>query len=231
MINPTSDRRGNAASPVINPDETLDDLGSFKIIQKKNGYRFTADSVLLADFVLPLKPSDSVVDLGTGSGVIPLMLAQNTRIQNIIGMEIQEGLAAMARRNVELNGLSSRVKIIKGDFRTETGAFSVVVSNPPYTKIVSGRVSPLSEKASAKMEISCCLEELVEASRRLAAGNGRIAYIYPLSRLKEMFSVLERNNLRIARLKIVEPKRGCKVKRFLIEAAPPASFLSSQPHL
>lgn len=217
MIKPNTNRRGSLAPPVINPDETLDDLDSFKIIQKKNGYRFTADSVFLADFVLPLKPSDSVVDLGTGSGVIPLLLAQKTEVKNIVGIEIQEGLAEIARRNVKSNRLCSRIRILKGDFRKETGAFSLVLSNPPYTKTSSGRISPFSEKAKAKMEISCTLEELVKASRRLAAGKGRIVYIYPVSRLKEMLPVIEDNKLEVSRLEFVEPEPGCKVKRFLIE--------------
>src|SRR3990167_11293285 len=100
-----------------NTDETIDDLDSYKIIQKKNGYRFSDDSVQLANFILPLKPMDSVIDLGTGSGVIPLILTQKSPVQNIVGIEIQEGLAEIAKRNVELNTLSSRIKIIKGDFR------------------------------------------------------------------------------------------------------------------
>ncbi|MEK7841400.1 MAG: methyltransferase, partial [Deltaproteobacteria bacterium] len=100
---------------LINTDETLDELGEFRIIQKKNGYRFSDDSVQLANFVLPLKPDNSVIDLGAGSGVISLILAQKSQIKNIVGMEIQEGLADIAKRNVVFNNLSSRIKIVKGD--------------------------------------------------------------------------------------------------------------------
>lgn len=231
----------------LNPDETIDDLDCFKIIQSRNGYRFSADSVLLANFALPLKSTDSVIDIGTGSGVIPLILAQKSPVQSIIGIEIQEGLADIAKRNVEFNNLCSRIKIIKGDFRDiisisnvpcsldkngmgsggrealqwEKGwvsSFSVVISNPPYTKPASGRISPYNEKAKAKAEITCSLSEIVKASRHMAAGKGRIIYIYPVSRLKEMLSVMENNKLEPARLEFVEPRPGCRVKRFLIEA-------------
>lgn len=210
---------------IINPDETFDELGEFRIIQKRNGYRFSDDSVQLADFILPLKYDDSIIDLGTGSGVIPLILAQRSQVQNIVGMEIQEGLADIAKRNVAFNNLSSRIKIVKGDSREiihlslfKKNSFSVVISNPPYTKYKSGRISPSSEKRVAKMEIACSLSDLIKISKYLAAEKGRICYIYPLARLQEMLSVLQANELKVNRLEFVCPKSNGKAKRFLIEA-------------
>lgn len=210
---------------IINPDETLDELGEFRIIQKKNGYRFSDDSVQLADFILPLKYDDSIIDLGTGSGVIPLILAQRSQVQNIVGMEIQEGLADIAKRNVAFNNLSLRIKIVKGDSRDiihlslfKKNSFSVVISNPPYTKHKSGRISPSSEKRVAKMEIACSLSDLIKISKYLAVEKGRICYIYPLARLQEMLSVLQANELKVNRLEFVCPKSNGKTKRFLIEA-------------
>src|SRR3990167_10099392 len=123
MVFIESDKNNSSSPPFAQEnmmrllDETLDELGPYKIIQKKRGYRFSEDSIRLAEFVLRLKSTDSVIDLGTGSGVIPLILAQKSPVQNIVGIEIQEGLAEIAKRNVELNTLSSRIKIIKGDFR------------------------------------------------------------------------------------------------------------------
>ncbi|MBI5047795.1 MAG: tRNA (adenine(22)-N(1))-methyltransferase TrmK [Deltaproteobacteria bacterium] len=208
----------------INPDETIDDLDSYKIIQKKNGYRFSADSVLLADFILPLKSTDSVIDLGTGSGVIPLILAQKSSVQKIVGIEIQEGLADIAKRNVELNNLSSRIRITQGDLRDiihnnlfKENSFSVVISNPPYGKPGSERISPCSEKAKAKVELTCDLAEIVKISRYLAAEKARIIYIYSVSRLRDMFSVMAENKLEIHRFEFVQPELGCRAKRFLIE--------------
>lgn len=214
----------------LNPDETIDDLDSYKIIQRKNGYRFSTDAVLLADFILPLKSTDSVIDLGTGSGVIPLILAQKSSVQKIVGIEIQEGLADIAERNVKLNNLCSRIDIIKGDFRTlgtdlksvpttklGKGVFSVVVSNPPYWKPGTERISPCSEKAKAKMELTCDLAEIVKISRYLAAEKARIIYVYAVYRLKEMLSAITANKLVIRRFQFVQPKAGCVAKRFLIE--------------
>ena len=211
---------------VVNSDETIEELGSLKIIQKKKGYRFSADSVLLAGFALPLSQSDTVIDLGTGSGVVPLILAQKTPVRNIIGIEIQEGLADIAIRNIELNNLSARIKIVRGDFREleqiscleiKEGSFSVVMSNPPYTAAGSGRVSPFSEKAVAKTEIACTLSDVIISAKYLAAKNGRVILIYPVLRLQEMFSVINDNKLVISRLENVCPEQGCAVKRFLIE--------------
>ncbi|MBI3398203.1 MAG: tRNA (adenine(22)-N(1))-methyltransferase TrmK [Deltaproteobacteria bacterium] len=207
-----------------NLDETLDELDSLKIIQKKNGYRFSADSVQLANFILPLQSTDSVIDIGTGSGVIPLILAKESPVQNIIGIEIQKSLVDIAKRNVELNDLSSRIRILEGDFRViadnqslEKNSFSAVISNPPYTKFASGRISPSSEKAMAKMELASSLNNLVNVSKYLAAEDGRICYIYPLSRLQEMISVIQGNGLELVRLEFVSPKPACKAKRVLIE--------------
>lgn len=217
-------------------DETVDELGLYKIIQKKKGYRFSEDSIQLAEFVLPLKSTDSVIDLGTGSGVIPLILAQKSPVQNIVGIEIQEGLAEIAKRNVKLNNLSPRIKIIKGDFRIlgtdfvrssifsqsvptklETGQFSVVISNPPYTKPVAGRISPQSERAMARMEFTCSLDNLIKVSKYLLAENGRACYSFPILRLNEMLSVVEDNQLKLSKLEFIRPRLGCNVKRFLIE--------------
>ena len=236
MVFIESDKNNSSSPPFAQEnmmrllDETLDELGPYKIIQKKRGYRFSEDSIRLAEFVLPLKSTDSVIDLGTGSGVIPLILAQKSPVQNIVGIEIQEGLAEIAKRNVELNTLSSRIKIIKGDFRIlgtdfksvptklETGQFSVVISNPPYTKPVSGRISPQSERAMARMEFTCSLDKLIKVSKYLLAENGRACYSFPVLRLNEMLSVVEDNRLKLSKLEFIRPRVGCNVKRFLIEA-------------
>jgi tRNA1Val (adenine37-N6)-methyltransferase len=209
----------------VNTDETLDELGEFRIIQKKNGYRFSDDSVQLANFVLPLKPENSVIDLGAGSGVISLILAQRSQIKNIVGVEIQEGLADIAERNVVLNNLSSQIKIVKGDFRDiihrrlfKKDSFSVVISNPPYTKEKSGRISPSGEKRVAKMEITCTLSDLIKISKYLAAKNGRLCYTYPVARLQEMLFALRDNDLKVNRLQFIYPKPNDRAKRFLIEA-------------
>ncbi len=201
--------------------ETIDEIGTFKIIQKKKGYRFTEDSISLAEFSLPLSKDDVVLDIGTGSGIIPLILAYKSPVKNIVGLEIQKGLAELASRNIKINNLSKRIKILKNDYRTlkdvfKRKRFSLILSNPPYIPKNSGRVCPDKERAIARQEIFGTLKELAHISKYLLKPNGRILYIYPITRLREVVSALNNEELEITRIKFVNS--GGKVKVFLVEA-------------
>src|SRR5512139_3412105 len=121
----------------IREDEKLDELfdGRIRIIQKKSGYRFSLDAILLAHFAA-LIPAASIIDLGTGSGIVPLILARKEATARIVGVEVQPGLADMARRTIALNGVADRVSIVQDDLRELTSSFApssfdLVVSNPP----------------------------------------------------------------------------------------------------
>ena len=137
-------------------EETLDSLfgGRLQIIQKKKGYRFSVDAILLAHFTEPdLK--DKILDLGTGCGIIPLILIFHHKAEKVIGVEIQPSLADLARRNAALNHLSSHIEIWEKDLKTlkgesRGGSFDVVISNPPYRKVGAGRINPWLEKALAR---------------------------------------------------------------------------------
>lgn len=201
--------------------ETIDEIGPFKIIQKKKGYRFTEDPIRLVEFTLPLSKDDTVLDIGTGSGVIPLILAYKSPAKNIVGVEIQKGLAELALRNIKINNLSKRIKILNCDYRAlkdvfKRKRFSVILSNPPYIPINSGRVCPDKQRAIARQEIFGTLKELVHISRYLLKPNGKILYIYPITRLKAVVSVINNERLEVMRIKFVSS--GGKVKLFLIEA-------------
>lgn len=201
--------------------ETIDYIGTFEIIQKKKGYRFSEDSIILAEFSLPLSEDDTVLDIGTGSGIIPLILAYKSPVKNIVGVEIQDSLAELAIRNIKINNLSKRIKILKKDYRTlkdvfKRKRFSVILSNPPYIPKDSGRVCPDKERAVARQEIFGTLKELVHISRYLLKPNGRILYIYPIIRLREVVSALNNEGLKVTRLKFVGSEK--KVKLFLVEA-------------
>lgn len=212
---------GRARGHKASSDETIDDIGPFKIIQKKKGCRWTEDSIHLAEFALPISKNDTVLDIGAGSGIIPLILAYKSPVENIIGVEIQDDLAELAMRNVKINNLSKRIKILKNDYRTlkdvfKRKRFSVILSNPPYIPIKSGRVSPDTERAIARQEILGTLKELVHISKYLLKSNGRILYIYPITRLKEVVSALNNEGLKVVRIKFAGS--GKRVKLFLIEA-------------
>jgi tRNA1(Val) A37 N6-methylase TrmN6 len=157
----------------IKNDEKIEDLEEkgLKIIQAKNSYRFSVDSVLLTKFI-KIKDYENIIDLGTGSGIIPLLLFGQRKGLSIYGIEIQKKLADMARRSVELNKLQDSITIIQEDFKNikkffKNGQFDVVVSNPPYISIEQGKINPLSSKAIARHEIKSNLEDLISISNYL----------------------------------------------------------------
>jgi len=169
--------------------ETLETFfeGKLKIIQPRKGYRYSIDAVLLAGLTR-FRPQDSVVDLGTGCGIIPLLLAFRKSVAHITGLEIQESLADIARRNVLLNELDQRIKILQVDLRKVefamlNGPVDLVMSNPPYGILARGRVNPFSEKAIARHELFGTLADVVQAAAKLLPRKGRLALIYPAKRL------------------------------------------------
>jgi tRNA1Val (adenine37-N6)-methyltransferase len=168
-------------------DVTVEPLGPFSLIQKKKGFSFrvTGDTFELVDFVLPLSKKTgekTVIDLGTGTGVIPLLLAWKSPVEKIVGVEIDKDTAALAEKNIRMNGLTSRVTIIEKDWRMlegvfPEGAFEVVISNPPYTKKGAGRASPVKQRAIARGEVMGTLAELLRVSTHLAGPAGRIFFM------------------------------------------------------
>lgn len=206
-------------------DETVEPLGPYFFIQKKStadGQRFTEDSFLLSDFILPLKDNDSIIDLGTGTGIIPHLLAWKSGAKKITGVEIMEEPAKLARRNAALNSLSDRIDIIQCDWRELTGrftegSFSVVISNPPYFKAGAGRKSPFAGRNAARTETFGGLDELLHASSRLAGAYGRICYVFTLDRLEELLDGVKSAGLKPKR--IFPVRRGVNKGVFLIELA------------
>ena len=176
----------------LREDEKLDELfnGRLKIIQKKEGYRFSLDALLLAHFSSHLS-ANSTIDLGTGSGIIPLVLAGKTATPTIVGVEVQEEMADMARRTIFLNELTGRVTILCEDLKNTgdcfpAASFDLVVSNPPYYPVSNGRINPTEEKAIARHEIMLSLEDLVASARHLVKPTGCVVIIFPAKRLSEL---------------------------------------------
>ena len=157
-------------------EETLDTIlnGRLQVLQTKKGYRFTLDSILLAHFVF-LKPRTRAIDLGCGNGIILLIAAKRFPHVNCVGLEIQENLAALARKNTQLNGLDRSVEIFSGDARDiknifPTRSFDSVIFNPPYRKLNSGRINPYPEKAIARHEINGSLKDFLTAASAFNVG-------------------------------------------------------------
>ncbi|MEK7851387.1 MAG: methyltransferase [Deltaproteobacteria bacterium] len=194
----------------IKDDETLDEIGGVRIIQKKKGYRFSADSLLLADFT-DLTCATKALDLGTGSGVIAILLAKRSQELSVVGIELQETLFDLAVRNVELSSLSDRVTILKGDLkgikeRFEAGSFDLVVSNPPYYSIGKGRIGPNLERRVARHEVAVTLADIVKASEYLLRDGGRVAVVYPAGRYSELISEMRSHKIGPVRVKEVHTK-------------------------
>ena len=206
------------------PDETLDPFfdGSLQILQKKKGYRFSIDAILLSQFI-SLRKGEKAIDLGTGCGIIPLLLAKATKAHAFVGIEIQRDLAEVAGRNVALNRLEERITILHRDFKTlkgvfSPGAFDVVFSNPPYRKHLTGRVNPSPEKAIARHEIKGTLDDLIKMAAYLLPAKGRCYLIYSASRAVDLLFTLRRHKLEPKRLRFVHPKKEEDAKFILVES-------------
>ena len=210
--------------PQNDPGETQDALfeGRLKVLQKKCGYRFSIDALLLAHFAKPL-PMDQIIDLGTGCGILPLVLAFRHKVKSVIGVEIQPSLADLARRNVALNRLSTRIKIWEKDLKNLggnrcRGTFDLVLSNPPYRKVGSGRVNPRLEKAMARHEITATLEDVIRTAGALLKDKGRLTMIYPASRTADLIEEMRKFHLEPKRWQFVHSHPGEEARLLLIEA-------------
>jgi tRNA1Val (adenine37-N6)-methyltransferase len=190
--------------------ETVDEIldGRLKICQSRQGYRFNLDSLILAHFVSSLKSRSVNLDLGCGNGIIALVLANRYAQTRWHGLEVQDGLEALAQKNVVLNSLERRVVIDKGDagdikkiYKTHT--FDNIVFNPPYRKLSSGRINPLTEKAIARHEISGSLGHFLLAAKYALRPKGRVFAIYPATRLVELASLFRKNKIEPKRMKLV----------------------------
>jgi tRNA1Val (adenine37-N6)-methyltransferase len=211
----------------VRQNETLDLLfnGSLKVIQMKKGYRFSIDAILLAHFTwCHHRHVDTVVDLGTGSGVIPLILAHRFREAKIVGVEVQETLAELAHRNVTMNSLTDRIFILKGDLRSlkesyAPASFDLVLSNPPFYPAHAGRINPRSERAIARHELIGSLEDMVKIASYLLKYKGRLVMIYPAFRLIDLIHQLRSNGLEPKLMRVVHSRADSEGKLILLSCS------------
>jgi tRNA1Val (adenine37-N6)-methyltransferase len=215
-------RSSKSPKPELRPDESIDDFmdGRLKLIQSKKGYRFSIDAVLLSEFV-SLKQEDILVDLGTGCGIIPLVILLKRTIRHAYGLEIQPELADQAIRNAQLNGFENKMGVILGDIRHPPlmpSSADVVICNPPYRKKESGRINPDPQRAIARHEIRASLDDVLSTARRLLKPKGRLAMIYPAARLVDIIVRMRGFNLEPKRIRVIYPGLESEAKLVLIEA-------------
>ena len=203
--------------------ETVDGIlaGRLRIIQRKRGYRFSLDALLIAHFA-DLRNGDDLIDLGTGSGIIALILAQRFRCGRVLGIEIQDELVAIAKRNVVLNGLAGRIEIRRGDVRcpeTLCGpqSFSAAVFNPPYRRLRSGRTNSDPEKAVARHEIEGTVADFLAAAVYALRPEGRVYAIYPAVRMAELISRMRECRIEPKRLRLVHSRLDGEGEFVLVE--------------
>lgn len=204
--------------------ERIDNLmhTGLKIIQDDQYFSFGIDAVLLSRFV-NVHNHEKVIDLGTGNGVIPLMLTTRQKNIHITGLEIQSAVADIARKSVKLNGLTNTIEIITGDLKEikdlfKSEQFDLVVANPPYLPIGEGLERRLSAHAVARHEINCKLDEVIGACRYLSRYGGRICLVYRAVRLVELIKLLHDHNLEPKRLLLVQSNISSEPHIFLVEA-------------
>lgn len=203
---------------------TLDSIRDIKLYQSKTGYRFSVDALLLYSFV-NIPRVRTIADLGAGSGIVGLLLAKKYPEASVSLFELQDGLAALAKRNIALNSLEERVRVIRKDIReigrcnisSPTHCFDIAVSNPPFRKPRTGLLSSGEERAIARHEISLKLPELVQGAHHLLRTKGRFYLIYHPERLAELVGVLREKKMEVKRLRFVHSDLLSEAKMMLVE--------------
>ncbi|NVM57111.1 MAG: tRNA1(Val) (adenine(37)-N6)-methyltransferase [Desulfobacterales bacterium] len=195
--------------------------GRLKILQIEKGYRFSIDAVILAHHIR-LKDTDVAVDLGTGCGIIPLILAHQSPSARLYGIEIQKDLAELASRNVQVNHMEDRITIAHADMKDlasylEPGVADVVFSNPPYRKLLSGRISPEPERAVARHEIKASLSDVVSVAEKLLKPSGRLVVIYPAERAADLIVKMRAFKLEPKRLRLVHSRQRSEAELIVAE--------------
>ena len=204
--------------------ERVDDLqrNGYRIIQRTDGFCFGMDAVLLSGFAM-VKKGERALDLGTGTGIIPILLEAKTEGEHFSALEIQREVADMARRSVSLNGLEEKIQIVEGDIREASqifgaASFDVVTSNPPYMNDAHGLKNPDLPKAIARHEVLCTLDDVVREASRVLKTGGRFYMVHRPHRLAEIITVLRGYKLEPKRMKMVHPFADRDANMVLIEA-------------
>lgn len=223
----------------LNENERIDDLEykNLKIVQDKDGFCFGIDSVLLSDFAKEIRSKSIVLDLGTGNGVLGILLCGKTNLSKIYGVEIQEDIANIAQKSINLNKLNNRFEIINDNIKNLNSYFKndsidAIISNPPYKKDNSGLKNESQKKLIARHEITANLEDFISISSKLLKSNGSLYMVHRPERLADLFYLLKKYKLEPKKLRFVQSFTNSKPKFFLIKATKNAnSFLNVEQPL
>jgi len=211
-------------TPLLKPGERLDSLqyGDLRIIQRSDAFRFGTDAVLLADFA-SARSGDYVVDMGTGTGIIAILMASRQVKSRYAALEIQPDMAEMAGRSVRVNGMQERIEVRCCDFREAAalygfGRFSLAVCNPPYGKAGGSLLSRTDAQRIARHESGCTVDDVARSAFQLLRTGGRLAVVFPAPRMLEMMSAMEAHRLAPKRVRTVHSTAAREPRLVLIEA-------------
>ena len=206
-------------------NERIDDLEfkGLKIIQNVNGFCFGIDSVLLSDFAKNIKDDSIVLDLGTGTGIIPILLCGKTNLKEIIGVEIQEDVANMANRSSKLNNLEDRFKVLNANILNldkyyEKNTFDVIITNPPYKKKNSGVINDDERKVISRHEITASLEDFIKVVKDLLKDKGEFYMVHRPDRLVDILYLLRNYKIEPKEIRFVFSNKEKPPKLALIKA-------------
>lgn len=224
---------------ILKDNERIDDLqlNNLKIIQNKDGFCFGIDAVLLSDFAKDIRNNSKVLDLGTGTGIVSILLCEKTKLSKIYGIDIQKDVCDMASRSIRLNKLENKFEIINTNIKNlkeffEDNSFDAIVSNPPYKKDNTGLKNESETKLISRHEITASLEDFISVSSRLLKNNGNIYMVHRPERLSDLFYLLKKYNLEPKKLRLVQSYTNSKPKLILVKATKNAkSFLNIEEPL
>ena len=211
---------------ILKENERIDDLqiNNYKIIQNTDGFCFGIDSVLLSEFAKDIKNNSSVIDLGTGTGIIGFLLLAKTKIKNVVGVEVQQEVADMVNRSIELNELEDRFKIINCDIKNilanvERESFDVVVTNPPYKKLNTGGQNENSKKLISRHEYLADIFDFIKSAKIVLKDKGTLYMVHRPERLSDIIFGLRENKLEPKKIRFVYSKEDSnEAKLVLIKA-------------
>lgn len=208
----------------LKENERIDDLEfkGYKIIQNSEGFCFGIDSVLLSDFAKDIRNNSRVMDLGTGTGILCILLSGKTNLKEIVGVEIQEEVANMAKRSVELNSLQDKIKIINENILNlenvfEKGSFDAIVTNPPYKKLNTGLQNESEKKLISRHELTANLEDFIKVSKDMLKDKGEFYMVHRPERLVDIIYLMRKYKIEPKQIRFVAPKIGKEPNLVLIK--------------
>lgn len=220
----------------LKENERIDDLEykGLKIIQNKNGFCFGIDAVLLSDFAREIKKGSKVLDLGTGTGILGILLSKKTNLDKIIGVEIQTEVYDMACRSIKLNNLEDKFSVINEDIKNldklfKLQSFDAIVTNPPYKKNLTGLKNDTEYKVISRHEVKCNIEDVIKISSKLLKNNGKLYMVHRPERIKDIMVNLDKYKLQPKEIRFIYPYINKKPTMILIKAVKSAGdFLNVQ---